>query len=185
MAVEGVDAYPLTWPDGWVRTEPTDQKRSAYKAITVDGVRIDVLESLRKMGVRRHDVVLSTNLPLRKDGEPYGDARCIGSTGVAVYWMRADKPQVMACDRWAKVGENLRAVWHALEALRSLERCGASQILERAFMGFAALPVAGRVRPPFNIIFGAIFSMAKDRRTSPTFGSFARARRACANLPSR
>lgn len=154
MAIEGVNAFPLEWPDGWVRTEPAHQKHSAYKAITVDHSRVDVLDSLRKMGVVRRDIVLSTNLPLRKDGEPYGDARCQGSTGVAVYWMRKGKPQVIACDRWTKVGENTRAIWHALEALRSLERCGASQILERAFMGFAALPAAGTAKSWREVLFG-------------------------------
>lgn len=145
MSVEGVDAFPLTWPDGWERTSsPSD---SRYQVIVVDRVRQDVLHSLRQMNVFRKDIVISTNLPLRRDGEPYGDARCQGSTGVAVYWMRKTKPQVMACDRWKKVGENLRAIWQALEALRSLERCGASQVIERAFMGFAALPAANRSKP--------------------------------------
>lgn len=145
MSVEGVDAFPLTWPDGWERTtSPTD---SRYQMIVVDRARQDVLRSLRQMNVVRKDIVISTNLPLRKDGEPYGDARCQGSTGVAVYWMRNGRPQVIACDRWKKVGENMRAIWHALEALRSLERCGASQVIERAFMGFAALPAAHRMKP--------------------------------------
>lgn len=145
MAIEGVDAFPLCWPDGWARSE--GQRASKYKSIGVDIVRKDVLTELRRMSVSRRDIVLSTNLPLRKDGEPYGDARCQGSTGVAVYWMRGGRPQVIACDKWLKVGENLRAVQHALEALRVLERCGSSQILERAFMGFAALPAANRAKP--------------------------------------
>lgn len=68
----------------------------------------------------------------------------------------------MACDRWLKVGENMRAIWHALEALRSLERCGASQILERAYAGFAALPAAGRVKPWREVLFSAPYPARYD-----------------------
>lgn len=46
----------------------------------------------------------------------------------------------MACDKWTSVGDNMRAIGLAVEALRQLKRCGASEILDRAFMGFAALP---------------------------------------------
>jgi hypothetical protein len=72
--------------------------------------------------------------------------------GVAVYWTKmgidADKRsrtdrRVIACDKWKTVRENLRAVGLALEALRTLERTGSSEILNRAFTGFAALPPAG------------------------------------------
>jgi hypothetical protein len=47
---------------------------------------------------------------------------------------------VMACDTWESTAENAHAIELALEALRQIERTGASQILERAFTGFAALP---------------------------------------------
>jgi hypothetical protein len=43
---------------------------------------------------------------------------------------------------WRTTRENLRAVGLAVEALRGLERTGASELLERAYAGFALLPAA-------------------------------------------
>jgi hypothetical protein len=112
-----------------------------------------VLKELTYLGSRR-DVVLSTNVPLTQDGVPYAQrATNLQDPGVAVYWMRDGKPQVIACDRWLGVGENARAIWYALDALRTLKRCGASQIIERAYEGFAALPASAE-RPWREVLFG-------------------------------
>jgi hypothetical protein len=92
------------------------------------------------MGVSRSDVVISTNVPIKRDGFPYADSREPGDAGVAVYWVRRRSPQVIACDRWDTVRANLRAVGYALEGLRSIERCGATYIVDRAYLGFNALP---------------------------------------------
>ena len=46
----------------------------------------------------------------------------------------------MACDCWRTVRDNLRAVGLTIDALRAIDRSGATQLLERAFTGFAALP---------------------------------------------
>jgi hypothetical protein len=56
--------------------------------------------------------------------------------GVAVYWVRNGRQEVMACDRWLETWENMRAVYHAIEGLRAMERAGATQIMERAFTAF-------------------------------------------------
>lgn len=48
----------------------------------------------------------------------------------------------MACDRWLEVHENIRAIGLAVEGLRAIDRAGASQILERAYTAFGALPAA-------------------------------------------
>jgi hypothetical protein len=45
-----------------------------------------------------------------------------------------------ACDRWGRVKDNIQAVRKTIEALRGIERWGASDMIERAFTGFAALP---------------------------------------------
>jgi hypothetical protein len=61
---------------------------------------------------------------------------------VAVYWVtRAGTPaKCMAVDRYDKVADNLAAVAATLEAFRAVERHGGAAILDRAFVGFAALP---------------------------------------------
>lgn len=143
--IEGVNAFPLCWPVGWVRT--ASRRSSNYEATEFGKNRDLVLRALRMWSERR-DIVLSTNVPLTRDGLPYASTpQRLQDPGVAVYWMRNKKPQVIACDRWVGVGENMRAIWYALDALRQLERCGASQVIERAYAGFAALPAAGRLKP--------------------------------------
>jgi hypothetical protein len=142
MPVEGVNAFPLCWPDGWARM--TRRAVSNYEATEFGKNRDLVLRSLLHLAPRR-DIVLSTNVPLNSNGLPYAQTpQRLDDPGVAVYWVRKDKPQVIACDRWVKVGENMRAIWYALESLRQLDRCGASQVIERAYAGFAALPAAHR-----------------------------------------
>lgn len=145
MPIEGVNAFPLCWPDGWPRAK--SRGTSNYEATEFGKNRDLVLRALR-MWSTRGDIVLSTNVPLTRDGLPYASTpQRLQDPGVAVYWMRNKKPQVMASDRWSGVGENMRAIWYALDALRQLERCGASQILDRAYAGFAALPAAHRSKP--------------------------------------
>lgn len=54
----------------------------------------------------------------------------------------AELPYAIACDQFVEVRLNLCAIMLSIRALRQLERCGTSQLLERAFKGFAALPEA-------------------------------------------
>ena len=144
MPLDGIDAYPLCWPEGWARTKYPHQSR--YRT-TFGSSRDKVLHSLKLMNVIPSEVVLSTNVPLRRDGLPYSNVSEPKDPGVAVYWMKGKQPQVIACDHWRRTWENMHAIWFALESLRALERCGATQILERAFTGFAALPAAHRSKP--------------------------------------
>jgi hypothetical protein len=46
----------------------------------------------------------------------------------------------MAIDQYWRVADNLAAIAATLEAMRAIERHGGATILERAFLGFAALP---------------------------------------------
>jgi hypothetical protein len=85
-------------------------------------------------------IVLSTNIPLRRDGLPYAGQRQPDDRGVAVYFLRRGKQMVFACDRWEKVEDNMRAIEKTIEAIRGIERWGASEMMERAFQAFEALP---------------------------------------------
>lgn len=44
-----------------------------------------------------------------------------------------------ACDRYLYVYENIQAIAKTVEALRGIERWGASDMMERAFTGFKAI----------------------------------------------
>lgn len=47
---------------------------------------------------------------------------------------------VIACDLFKEVRLNMAAIVMSIKAIRQLERCGTSSMLERAFKGFEALP---------------------------------------------
>lgn len=85
------------------------------------------------------NVVVSTNLPLFRDGYPMTSAMEPKDPGVAVYFMLKGKSMAFACDRFFYVYENIQAIAKTIEALRGIERWGASDMMERAFSGFNAL----------------------------------------------
>lgn len=133
-----IDAYPLAWPVGWKRTPHYQRKIADYK-VSKAQARDELMQSLRRLGAR--DIVLSSGITARQqNGLPLADYAEPDDPGVAVYWTQKGQPRVMACDHWRKVHHNVRAIGLAIEGLRAIERSGASQILERAFAGFAALP---------------------------------------------
>jgi hypothetical protein len=128
------DPYPLQWPSDWKRSVwremPKFQAQFARD-------RDNVIRQLQRMGGSH--IVITSDLPTRNDGLPYANATC-SDPGVAVYWVKKGKEMVIACDRWRHVTQNLRAVDMTLEALRGIDRWGASTMVEKAFAGFAALP---------------------------------------------
>lgn len=143
-------AHPLAWPDGWPRTKANERKRPPFQ-ITFDMARHHLREELRRMGARGGDVIISSNLPLRKrDGEAYSDDATVllDDPGVAVYFTRGKKQFVIARDAYNTVLGNLRSVGLAVEHLRGLERHGGAPMLERAFAGFAQIGHSGASAEP-------------------------------------
>jgi hypothetical protein len=145
--------YPLTWPEGRPRNR---YRRPTRFEASFASARDHLLDELRKLGAR--DVVLTSNIALRRDGLPLADAREPDDPGVAVYFDRrvGDRtvPFVIACDTFNRVRANLRAVGLTVEALRSIARYGASEMLEQAFTGFALLPPARAADPPWWVVLG-------------------------------
>lgn len=84
-------------------------------------------------------IVVSTNLPLYRDGYPISSAMEPKDPGVAVHFMLKSKLMAFACDRFQYVYENIEAIAKTIEALRGIERWGASDMMERVFSGFKAL----------------------------------------------
>jgi len=133
-------AFPLTWPERQRRT-PRHQRRPSRFEVGLAASRDHLLAELGRLRARH--VVISSNIAVRRDGLPYA-AREPEDSGVAVYFERQVRgtwlPFVIACDAFLKVKENLRAIGLTVESLRAIERHGASEMLEAAFTGFAALP---------------------------------------------
>lgn len=175
-------AYPLSWPEGWKRTtsrtsaafnktrEPRyENGQQVYQGKTrltvADAVR-RILVELERMRVHDYNVIISTNVPLRLDGMPRSDQEP-RDPGAAVYWKQKDGQPMrcMAIDRYARVADNLAAIAATLEAMRAIERHGGATILDRAFLGFAALPE--RASQPWREVLGiegaATFDLVESR----------------------
>jgi hypothetical protein len=144
------EAFPLTWPSGQLRTAPARRKSSQFK-VTFGQARQDLLYELHRLGASK--VIVSTDVPLRRDGLPYADGDP-DDPAVAVYFDRKGKPFVIACDNYETVRENLRAVGETVKALRAIERHGSSSMMEQAFTGFAQLPAARAADPPWYQVLG-------------------------------
>lgn len=130
------DAYPLAWPPGVPRT--VVPARSAFGEVTISRATQELLWEIERMHGRLP--VISTNLELRNDGLPYSKQRPISDHGVAVYFTRSGRQLVFACDRWDRIEHNMRAITKTIDAMRGIERWGSTDLMERAFMGFEALP---------------------------------------------
>lgn len=141
------EAFPLHWPEGWPRTATPQSSRFD---VSFASARDGLLDELRLFGARYP--VISTDIELRRDGLPYANQREPNDRGVAVYFEWNGKQHVLACDRWDKIKDNMRALEKTVEALRGIDRWGASTILERSFQAFVALPPSGK--KPWREVFG-------------------------------
>jgi len=135
---ESIQAYPLAWPATWPRTDYPDRSRFG---VTFATARDELLYELELLGAT--DIVISTNVELRRDGLPYANRPEPNDTGVAIYFRRDGRHQCIPVDRWDRVKDNLRAAGLTIQALRGLERWGAKHMVDAAFTGFAALPAGG------------------------------------------
>ena len=134
------EAYPLQWPDGWDRTQDWRRERSRF-SVTLAKARDAIFHEVELMGGVMP--VLSTNIALRLDGLPYANQPEPEDPGAALYFEYAGNHMCFACDAWDRVRDNIQAVRKTVEALRGIERWGASDMMERAFTGFQSLPAPG------------------------------------------
>lgn len=131
--------FPLCWPDGHRRTPPGRRQRSQFSVTpgrSIDGI----LYEIERLGGR--DSIISSDMPVRADGLPRAGRRLPEDPGVAVYWVQAGRSHAIACDRWDRWDANLRALNLTLESMRAIERYGSTEIMDRIFRGFQALPPA-------------------------------------------
>jgi len=128
------EAYPLHWPDGWPKSRYREDSR--FKT-TFGKARDNLFKEIRMLGGTLP--VLSTNVELRNDGLPYANRLPSGSPGASVYFSMKKNQMCFACDKYYRVQENIQAIRKTIEALRGIERWGASDMMERAFSGFAQL----------------------------------------------
>lgn len=134
-----IEAFPLHWPVGYKRS--TYRKDSQFRQ-TMDGAQRFLRSELSRLGA--NDIIVSTNIPIRKDGGMYADQmhKIQPDPGVAIYFKYKKRDVVMCCDQYTRVWENVYALGKGIEALRGMERWGVSDFLDRAFTGFTAIEEA-------------------------------------------
>lgn len=139
------EAYPLQWPVGRPRTSYPSY--SKFGARSIDQATKILLHEINLLG--GEDVIISSNMRLRRDGLPYTDQPRMSDKGIAVYFTFSGKQRCFACDSWDKMQDNLYAVAKTIEALRGIARWGSGDMVEQAFTGFLALPAP---RNPYDVL---------------------------------
>ncbi|MEL6301078.1 MAG: J domain-containing protein [Pseudomonadota bacterium] len=139
---------PLRWPAGWQRTDDADRTYGRFSRKNARGWqdRLSVSDALGRLDGEMHSLgvetwIITTDLPLRQDGFPRSGSKQPEDPGVSAYWVDADGQQrCMATDQYLRVADNIAAIAATLNAMRAIERHGGGVILQRAFVGFQALP---------------------------------------------
>jgi hypothetical protein len=137
--VSGAQAFPLSWPTGIART--VSRKKSQFGDHSVVSAVKEIRRNISLLGARLP--VVSSNIPLRMDGDPYSNPGRMQDPGVAVYFQLKGKPYCMPCDLWQSVEDNLWAVAKHIEAMRGMQRWGVGSI-EQQFAGFKALAASSK-----------------------------------------
>lgn len=157
-----VDAYPLAWPVGRERTVYRENARfdTSFARARDNLIR----EVALLVGSRRTEVIISSQIPVRRDGIPYANTKQPDDPGVAVYFDYRGKQHCFACDRWNKIEDNMQAVCKTIEALRGIARWGTGDMLEAAFTGFVALP-APNVKRHWRDVLGKDITLIDQARS--------------------
>lgn len=136
---------PLDWPVSWTRarSQYTSRFGNGRGVSLIYGLQ-ELLEELRRLGAS--EVVVTSNVRLRRDGEFDGGAQEPGDHGAAVYFRLKGESRVLACDKWNRVGDNFYAMSKHVDAIRGQVRWGVGS-LEQAFGGYRALPAMGAKKP--------------------------------------
>jgi hypothetical protein len=162
------EAYPLQWPPGRKRTDNWNRENAKFE-VTFARARDNIVAEVTRLAGKWPDpqIVISTNIALRRDGLPLAGQRQPDDPGVAVYFLYKKRQMSFACDRWRKIEHNMQAIAKTIEALRGIARWGTGDMLEAAFTGFTALPpppVAGPGAAPAPRTWRDVFGTGVHNR---------------------
>lgn len=133
-----IEAYPLCWPEGFNRAKFPIESRFDKRYLSIKKTTDEVIYQLKLLGATKP--IISTNLKLKIDGLPYSQQRQPDDRGVAVWFTLNGNQRVLACDKWRSIEENIWAIAKTIDAMRGIDRWGVSDMLDRMFTGFLALP---------------------------------------------
>lgn len=138
---ETIEAFPLSWPIGRKRSQR--RERSRFR-VALAKARDKLINELKLLGAQ--NVVISSNIPTKRNGVMYAVQSQPDDPAVAVYFLYKKRHMCFACDRWNRIEDNIQAICQTISALRGIARWGTGDMLESAFTGFAALPNPDRSR---------------------------------------
>lgn len=124
----------------WDRQPALENRRSTFK--TAYNKTLDKLER-EITHLEGRDIRIEAGFALhqiRNDGWPRGGA-APAHPGVVLYFTSKDGPLCFPCGTFGTMGANLQAIALTLEALRAIDRYGAT-VGHEQYRGFTALPPA-------------------------------------------
>jgi hypothetical protein len=132
--------HPLNWPEGEPRTPPGKKRASSQFKVTPQTALDRLADELRKF--RAINVILSANLPARRDSMFYADAatKRINDPAVSLFFKLAGRDISICCDLYMTVYDNISALYIIVKAMRDIERFGGDHLSQKSFTGFVALP---------------------------------------------
>jgi hypothetical protein len=152
-----IDAFPLAWPHHVPRTAP-ERRISGSFMVTPGQAMEELVKEVRLSGGR--DLILSSNVPIRRDGLPYTNAREPADPGVAAYFTRKGQQVCIPCDTYDRHWKNIRAIGLSIKDMRGPEMRGCAAITDAAYTGFLALPApTGR---PWWVVLGVSVSASVE-----------------------
>jgi hypothetical protein len=150
-----ITAHPLQWP---LQHPRAARPVGATFTTTLGAARDGLLRELKLLGAT--GVIISSNLPLKANGQPYARTAGISDFGVAVYFNYLGGQRVLASDKWNALEANMQALRKTVEALRGLGRWGCSDILQGTFSGLLALAPAAAGAPDAGESWQAVLGLA-------------------------
>jgi hypothetical protein len=128
---------PLQWPSDWPRSKEFVRSRFSERnlAKAIQGLHKELL-AIGNVS----DITVTCNQPIGRSGNFLSGNPDDNDYGVSVYFKRADKPTVMAFDAFWPVADNIWSLALAIGDLRAFERHGGAGLMNKAFVGMAALP---------------------------------------------
>lgn len=166
------NAYPLDWPVGVRRTRRESRQVATFhdngKPVPMHVACKRVLGELgsfNRVGhayrIRPDDIIISTNIDLRRDGLPRSGQKTPDDPGACVHFKLDGKPHAMPCDKWTRIEDNLTAISKHVEAIRLMERWGVADV-SQMFSGFAQLPASTVAGRPWRLVLGLGLDCALD-----------------------
>ena len=134
-------AYPLAWPSHRPRTPWAHRKPWQFRAGDKPISRARAMQRLQDEVARLGgaNILVSSDLELRRDGQPHLGKSEPADPGVCLYFSMKGQPYAMACDTYDSLAQNVAAIANHIEATRRIERYGVASASE-SLKVFVALP---------------------------------------------